>query len=249
MNQPCNAVIIPRPQNIFSRSEVDSIMSVVSNFLSRTLPNTVRGTIVIRSQRFGQPEEPVARWDLSAGPFNCVLYDRPTSSTQIANQAIDELVAIPGNSRYTSGTAAGRESLRSQFRKQFDVYTGIYQDHELMALLLNASGGRILAGCAFQSEGDNLAPHYSEQLSIAVLYGIGQGIIKLRPSDRILQGNGASLLEQVAANCGDVASALCVSMRQLVDDLYDGNIPSDEIKKWREWRRLSNANRVHSLFP
>lgn len=228
------------PETTMFPQETDLLQELIQGVLERTAPGVTRGTFILDGQKFGEEAKCILRFNLSEGSFHRNFYRiyRKTSD-QMAEESIDEMLAIPGESRYIRRSEGEKQAGCKMTNNERSMINGPYRDGELLVLVLNATHGRFLMTCHLDEDVDNENDVTAAEL---VLYAVAQAIaamgkedVTLQRSDRFIREFGQESIRGYAA------------IRQYVEDAFVTG-EGLAMMAWKAWHEPANAKGELTLF-
>lgn len=229
-----NLVQRHEPETTMFPQETEALLRVINTVLERFAPSATKGTFILDGQKFGEDAQCILRLNLSDGPYQRRLFGiYGRTSDEMAAAAIDELLALPEKSRYYSEGSLPRHMTHEDIKTAQDVSSGIYQDAELVVLVLNATHGRFLISCYIEDHDD---------VAEALLCAVAQAILRMGLEDKVLQSFGEQL-----ADASKVNAAPCAEALNAVKELFD-HCDAPELAAWKAWHEPANATGKLTLF-
>lgn len=233
-NLECNA----EPETTMFQQEIDVLLAVIRETLDVIAPQAAKGTFILDGQKFGEDAKCILRFNLPGGTYYRNFFRiQERSSDMLAEDAIDELLALPRKSRYVSDKPDLKRHITSkQATSGNPVSSGIYQDGELKVLVLNAVHGRFLVSCYLENHDDEAE---------ALLYAVAQAILQMGLEDKVLQSFGQQIV--AAGECSE-RKEFFVEAFVTVTDLFHRCEAPEELQAWKAWHEPANAAGQLTLF-
>lgn len=234
MQQFKNLVSHCEPETTLFRQEIDLLVELIQGVLEKVAPRTTRGTFILDGQKYGEEAKCILRFNLLDGIYHCRAGDTGwNTSDQLAEKAIDEMLAIPGISRYINGGFPVQHQISNSER---NMQNGVYREDELMVLIVNATHGRFLASCYLKDDDNGAAAEL-------VLCAVAQAIAAMGKEDITLQRSDSSIFD----TCQRCAVDGCLEIRQHIENTFQVG-SGLAMMAWRAWHEPANANGELTLF-
>lgn len=219
--------------------EVNLLLEVIDAVLARACPSVSRGTFILDGQKFGQEAQCILRFDLPQGTCDYFRKDHiKVTSDELAEEAIDEILAMPNKSRYTDGNTPERMIMHAKIKTAQDVSSGTWRDNELEALVVNTTYGRFIASCYLASD-----ERICDEIMHAVLYAVAQAIMMMGKEDLKLQ----QFKQQPDAKAAIFSNPFVSYATGLVDGLLSScDLPA--LRNWYRWHEPANTSGTLPLF-
>lgn len=222
------------PETTLFPQETDLLQELIRGTLERVAPNATRGTFILDGQKFGEEAKCILRFNLPEGNYRYqpLLCAREKTSDQMAEESIDEMLAIPGKSRYINGGRPVRHEISNDER---NMTNGVYREDDLMVLVLNATHGRFLMSC-YLDGGDSTAAEL-------VLYAVAQAIAAMGKEDITLQRSDRDIF----GICQRVSVSGHMEIRQYIEDAFEVG-EGLAMMAWKAWHEPANTKGELTLF-
>lgn len=215
-----------QPSGVLFLEELDAVMAMVDLTSRLYAPQALRGTFTLKSQKAGEEARCALRFNLPDGPYGQRIYQTNLSSNRLAEESIDQLLVLPGESRYTIGETKERQQLRAKIQSAWDIPSGIWRDRELRAMVLGADGGRFFASCHIVPTECGVSDHATN----LVLHVVAQTLAHMCIEDKVLMRSVQDIASASKQAAEDHAAAFT-----LVKDVFaSGSRPA--IRAWHSWR-------------
>lgn len=230
MKSLTNTVYCRESDVLMQRQETEVLLSVIKAALNSMAPNAVRAAFLLDGQEFGEEAKCVFESEMiEDGHSEHLFYYDGRTLMQLAEESIDEILAMPEASKFIEGNG-GQSWLQTVVRSLDDVVSGIWSKDKLLALVLNTSQGRFVASCHLADRYGKLDPERAQ----AILLAVARAILELRPEDGVLQAFQMSLRQALheAENRRDSPTRAALV---LVEGMFgrDQNV-YQAISAWRE---------------
>lgn len=225
------------PEVIMFPQETDLLQELIQDTLERLAPHVTKGTFILDGQKFSEKAKCILRFNLSGGSFSRMLFHKfSKTSDEIAEESIDEMLAIPGVSRYVNG---GRPVQYPMTNDERNMTNGPYRDGELVVLVMNATHGRFLITCHLDDNADNTTGIDAAEL---VLYAVAQAIANMGKEDITLQ-HSARYISQFALRA---VNGYPLVYHYIEEAFQVGS--GLAMMAWKTWHELANAKGELTLF-
>lgn len=217
------------------RVELDALLAVQDEYLSEYYSSISAkfGSCILDCQPLMKKTECIARYNLCGGSYNRRFFrSYIRSSDEMAANSIDELLDCANP--------------KSRFYQQFEriteaLNTGIYQDGELLVMVLDAYGGSFLFAPNVSLNGE--MPSY--EVSIGLMYATAEALAIIGREDYQLNKSVIALIQESAYTdyAGEAVTAVNVARR-----CFGHDTKVAEIRTWREWRNRSGYHKKARVF-
>jgi len=232
------------------RKEINVVLEAVKRSLRDVWTDDLAGTFILDGQVNGGEARCVLRFNLPAGGYEVShLYDLGKekylgpcrTSDNLAEESIDGVLEWPKNPRY--------RCLR-RYRTSEKIPSGIYEEGELVVLVLKTMRGRFLmslklASCSICKQ--NAAGGYARLAMSSAMATLA----RMAPKDRVLQRNWKELSSKIEANLDWYTifpSEMLVFENLDAKLLFDNGSENVVMSQWKDWYSRNYAEQPRIFF-
>jgi len=179
---------------VLSQRKLDLLLKAIDKTLASEVSDDLAGTFIMDYQKKGELAQCLLRFNLLAGPYmmrTCCdigegeCYGKGRSSDTLAENSIDGILEWPKGQSYRGLSA---------YQTTEEIPTGVYDEGDLLALVLNTSHGRFCMSTKLASS-YLLNLNMAEGLARLVMLTAAATLVRLIPEDGELRRGWKDLEE------------------------------------------------------
>lgn len=217
------------------QAELNALLAVQNEYLNEYYGegSAKKGTCILDCKPSLKKAECIMHYNLAGGPYTRLFFNTYIrTSDEMAADSIDEMLSSNDpKSRFYPKNIRITEAFN----------TGIYQDGELLVMVLDTYVGTLLFAPNISLDGE--VPNYGA--SLGLIYATAEALTIIAREDRALNEEAILLLQESARTdyAGEALTATSAVRRYFGHDTK-----ISEIRMWREWRNRAGYHKKARVF-